>query len=48
MNKCFTFACGQGGTKACIAAINEGTILKDDFCVLLLKMYRWNTEITLY
>lgn len=34
MNKCFTFACGQGGTKACIAAINEGTILKDDFCVL--------------
>lgn len=34
MNKCFTFACGQGATKAAICAINNGTILKEDFCVV--------------
>ena len=34
MNRCFTFACGQGATKAAICAIENGTLPKEDFCVV--------------
>ena len=34
MNKFFTFGCGQGATKAMLHCIEEGTLFKEDCCVV--------------
>lgn len=34
MNKFFTFACGQGATKAMLHCIEEGTLNRDDCCII--------------
>lgn len=34
MNNSYTFACGQGATKAMIHCIEDGTLLKEDCCIV--------------
>ena len=34
MNNSYTFACGQGATKAMIHCIEEGTLKIDDCCIV--------------